>query len=495
MDVGLYGKLPSHGDFLRRRTSDGFVSTWDAWLQQCMSASRSALGDRWLDVYLTSPAWRFSAAAGACGAAPLAGLMVPSVDRVGRYFPLTIVAELPSHVSPVAAAAGAPRFYERAERLVIDTLEADRVDFESFDEHVARLAEELSALSLRPSVLLTEGASILSIEPGAHGCRVPIGSPAQLSSVFEQLLAACLSTEYAPLMVWWTDGSSIVEPSCVISTGLPHPDAFAAFLEGSWSEYRWHSLVAQVTAAPEDVSAVLDTPLRLRSAAASDVGKVRAINEDSFIEHPESGLWAVADGLGGHSDGEIASHMVCDALAGFQQAGTFEDTIRAACDRLGAVNDQLVRTAARLQPGNRSGSTVVALLVRGSRCAVLWAGDSRLYRWRSGRLEQLTRDHSAPLPGAPGRGNPDAITRAVGAQAHLELDVCREQVRPGDRYLLCTDGLTRAVPEARMRAAMEVDDVAAAARALVDATLEVGAPDNVTALVVEARGDTSAQPR
>src|SRR4051812_22505756 len=103
VEVGFFGKLPSHGDFLRRRVSDAFAGPWDAWLQRCMAASRSVLDERWLDVYLTSPAWRFGCAAGACGPAAVVGLMVPSVDRVGRYFPLTLVAELPAAASLMAA--------------------------------------------------------------------------------------------------------------------------------------------------------------------------------------------------------------------------------------------------------------------------------------------------------------------------------------------------------------------------------------------------------
>jgi type VI secretion system protein ImpM len=84
MQVGFYGKLPSHGDFLRRRVSDAFVDAWDAWLRECLAASRTALGARWLDVYLTSPAWRFACAAGACGPAPVIGVLAPSVDQAGR---------------------------------------------------------------------------------------------------------------------------------------------------------------------------------------------------------------------------------------------------------------------------------------------------------------------------------------------------------------------------------------------------------------------------
>ena len=104
MHVGFYGKLPSHGDFLRRRVSDGFVDAWDSWLRECLAASRTALGAKWLDVYLTSPAWRFVCAPGACGPAPVIGLLAPSVDQVGRYFPLTVVAELPEDVCLVTAA-------------------------------------------------------------------------------------------------------------------------------------------------------------------------------------------------------------------------------------------------------------------------------------------------------------------------------------------------------------------------------------------------------
>src|SRR5262245_53250846 len=132
MDVGLYGKLPSHGDFLRRRISDVFVERWDGWLRESLAASRSALGTRWLDVYLTSPAWRFVCGPGACGPDAVLGLMAPSVDRVGRYFPLTIVSTLPPYVSVVAAATETEAFFDAAERLVIETLDAEDVDFNRF---------------------------------------------------------------------------------------------------------------------------------------------------------------------------------------------------------------------------------------------------------------------------------------------------------------------------------------------------------------------------
>src|SRR5262252_899190 len=130
MEVGFYGKLPSHGDFLRRR--------------ECLAASRTTLGPSWLNIYLTSPAWRFVCGGGASGPAPVIGVVAPSVDQVGRYFPLTLVAELPPDVSLVSAASSA-RFFEAAERLVIETLATERVDFDRFDRGVMELEQELAA--------------------------------------------------------------------------------------------------------------------------------------------------------------------------------------------------------------------------------------------------------------------------------------------------------------------------------------------------------------
>src|SRR6185295_2865780 len=207
MDVGLYGKLPSHGDFLRRRTSDAFVDRWDAWLQGCMAASRTALGERWLDVYLTSPAWRFVCAAGACGPAAVIGLMVPSVDRVGRYFPLTLVAELPNDVNPITVMAASAAFFDRAERLIIDTLATEEIDFDQFDEQVIDLGEPLEAITLPPRVLLDPAAAAL-LADGTQSWQIPIGSTSELAAIFEQLLSQHLSSMYEPLVSWWTEGSS-----------------------------------------------------------------------------------------------------------------------------------------------------------------------------------------------------------------------------------------------------------------------------------------------
>jgi type VI secretion system protein ImpM len=498
IDVGFFGKLPSHGDFLRRQVSDAFVGVWDGWLQECLAASRAELGDRWLDVYLTSPVWRFACAAGTCGPAPVVGVMVPSVDRVGRYFPLTLVAELPPDAPIIGSVQRAASFFDAAERLVVETLESEHVDVERFEAQLKRLGEQLESARLRPDVVLESAAAPLA--DAAAGWQIPIAAANELGSTFDQMLTDHLSAIYEPMVLWWTDGSARVQPSCLIVKGLPHPDAFASLLDGSWAERRWLSVAARVETVTLPEALVDDpSPPRFRSAAASDPGCVREINQDSFIERTDVGIWGVADGLGGHSNGEVASRMVCDALADVRVGASFEELIEVVRQRVGDVNDHLIRAATRPVNAVQSGSTVVTLLARGSTCAVLWAGDSRAYRLRNGGLEQLTRDHSlAALEGVEGVDS-HAITRAVGGEETLELDVIRDRVHAGDRFLLCSDGLTRTVPEERLANLLAREDIGQAVEELIKETLAAGAPDNVTALVVEAlpgvRPDAVSQER
>jgi type VI secretion system protein ImpM len=495
-DVGFYGKLPSHGDFLVRRVLDAFLGAWDPWLQEGLAAVRQALGNRWLDVYLTSPVWRYVCAAGACGPDPVAGIMAPSVDKVGRYFPFTIVAGLPRDLSPVIAATLLDEFFDAAESLVVGTLEAEQVDFDQFDEAVLRLGDILARVNPSGGVTLAPAGAAILAGAGANSWCVPIVSPSELSSSLQQITASRLAELYTPVMLWWTGGSDIVPPSCLVTKGLPPAEQFVALMDASWDERRWNVVPAHVelsSSVSDDTLMGEPVPPRYRSAAATHAGVVREMNQDSYLERSDVGLWVVADGVGGQQDGDVASRMICDTVADFLPSASFEEMIEGVRQRLQAVNDHLLRARTRVVNPVVSASTVVTFVARGTRCAVLWAGDSRLYRWRRGKMVQLTRDHSvAELEGEIAR-NSSVITRALGGEQALTLDLFRDRVCAGDRFLLCSDGLTRVLRDSDIAEWIAADAIGVAAQGLVRETLDHGAPDNVTVLIVEAYTDSTQQ--
>lgn len=225
------------------------------------------------------------------------------------------------------------------------------------------------------------------------------------------------------------------------------------------------------------------------AAGRTDIGSARPTNQDAFLKLDAVGIWVVADGMGGYRDGDVASRMVCDALAELGRESRFEDTITGVKSRLNRVNRRLYKAATRTVNPVLSGSTVAVLAVRRTACAAIWAGDSRIYRLRGGRLAQMTTDHTwaAELNLQSPEATDHAITRAVGGEGTLVLDVRRDRVRPGDRYLLCTDGLTHELADDRIAELLESGDVEQCADALIRATLDAGGRDNVTVVVIDAR--------
>lgn len=227
------------------------------------------------------------------------------------------------------------------------------------------------------------------------------------------------------------------------------------------------------------------------SAAATHPGAVRPRNEDCFVDRPDLGLWAVADGAGGHGAGDFASLSIKEALESVPPGLSAAEILAQLRLRIGAVHTALQEEAARRGPGRTIASTVVILLARADHFACLWAGDSRAYLLREGSLQQLTRDHSlvqelidqGALEETEAEGHPQSnvITRAVGASGELELDKVSGRIEPGDRFLLCSDGLVRTLDEAAIAEALAQDD---AAERLVAQAVERGARDNVTAVAL-----------
>lgn len=232
--------------------------------------------------------------------------------------------------------------------------------------------------------------------------------------------------------------------------------------------------------------------LRLVEEVRTDVGKVREHNEDSLLQRPDAGLWAVADGMGGLERGEWASAEVVAALRAAPISGGFDEDARRAADAIHAANRRI--HAESEASGERMGSTVVALLVNGRRFAVLWAGDSRAYLLRNGQLHRLTRDHTQVQELVDGGLlSPDdavnhpmshVLTRATGVEPGLEIDAIADEAEVGDVFLLCSDGLHGVVSDAEIGLTLGMERLPAACDRLIQLVLSRGGPDNVTLVAV-----------
>jgi len=488
MDVGLYGKLPTHGDFLRRRVADEFVSPWDHWLQHAIADSRTALGEQWLSIYLTSPIWRFALGPNVCGAAPVAGLLLPSVDRVGRYFPLTLVWPTPLELCTLEVAVRFQRGFDRAEKLLLDTLALERFEFADFDRRVMELATHLEELAPAGARRLTRAGAQAVLNAADKPRCLSLRAVSALEVPVFQLLGSHLDSSPRGLGLWWTDGSSVVEPCCLMTAGLPEPSQYSAMLDGAWTEAGWSVAATEPERSPTVYRPAPEgAAIQISSASITDRGPVRSNNQDAFIDRPDRGLWGVADGMGGLSGGELASRMVCDSLADAPLLASLDEQSDAVIAQLRQVNDYLRRAATRPVKPVQSGSTVVVLVIRQCACAILWAGDSRAYRLRDGVLEQLSTDHSWIAQGGSLTGGPDdqAITRAVGAEDELMVDVVRSDVRADDRYMLCSDGIGRVLDAAELREILGSLAADACCRELVARSIAQGGTDNLTAVIVD----------
>jgi serine/threonine-protein phosphatase Stp1 len=239
--------------------------------------------------------------------------------------------------------------------------------------------------------------------------------------------------------------------------------------------------------------------LRYRSAPRTHVGLVRKNNEDSMLVRDDARLWIVADGMGGHDNGQWASQTLVGQFAaldldidpqarGAAIVGAFEQGNRA-------IND--AATAA----GKQMGTTAVLVHCDGDDVLFLWVGDSRIYRLRGQTFAQVTRDHTLVQDlvdrGALGADEAEThpmshvLSRAVGTEPEVRYDTLVDKAQAGDRYLLCSDGLTKVVPDSLMASILSTGSIEAAADRLIAETLERGAPDNTTLVVLSAEEATA----
>ena len=227
------------------------------------------------------------------------------------------------------------------------------------------------------------------------------------------------------------------------------------------------------------------------TATATHPGRVRVVNEDSVFADPVRRIWLVADGMGGHRDGAVASSMIVEAVASIPAVGS---TLSGLLASVGKVNESLLQRSNGVHD-HIVGSTVIALIVEDHRYTSLWAGDSRCYLVRGGKIEQLSKDHTEVQElltagtiteqEAINWPRRNVITRAVGVDAELKLDGTSGVLEEGDRFVLCSDGLTGHVSDSEILAICQKGSPQLACDELLKLALERGGKDNISIIVIE----------
>lgn len=235
-DMGFFGKLPGYGDFIERYLPRSFVEVWDQWLQRAMAGSRQLLGDHWLDSYLTSPVWRFALSSGCVDGHGWVGVMLPSVDRVGRYFPLTIAMPVSGGVNMSHALYHNADWFARLQEIGLACLhESPTV------EAVVEVLDQLPDPVFRPWKVKAAqsrslGTNVTLLEPGDV-------KPDQCDVSLTQSLTqgeALLRQHYASYSLWYCAGNE-QSPDCMLTSEfLPDPVGYVSMLTGQWPEYGWN---------------------------------------------------------------------------------------------------------------------------------------------------------------------------------------------------------------------------------------------------------------
>jgi type VI secretion system protein ImpM len=239
--TAFYGKLPAKGDFLSRNLPREFIDTWDDWLQGGMNASRQALGESWLETYLTSPLWRFVLPAGICGASAWCGVLMPSMDKVGRYFPMAVIKMLPPALSPICVAMQNDAWFDNVESILLAALDNESLDMDQFDQGVQAIPFSE-----------TDVASIENpLESGA-GVRVPLDGSLGMAKALFAFAAPELQQRTVGLTAFWGNGSELVAPGMLLSNGLPAANMFSALLSGNWNAHGWHDTDSSLPNATAD---------------------------------------------------------------------------------------------------------------------------------------------------------------------------------------------------------------------------------------------------
>lgn len=438
--IGFFGKVPTNGDFVSTGLGRVFQTELDNWIQSGLQASEQRHGSEWRQLFRTAPPWRFVIERSVWGRSTIAGVLLPSIDRVGRNFPLVIAAKLGS-------------FSDNPRLLCFD---------DTWFTAVEALAETSSMRDF----------DIAGFIAGLKRLRLP---HAKLASKNEMPNGA------GPVSIWWTINPDTGRASGFKTEGAPQASHFLKLLDkqNGVAPTLKPAAIPESVGAPAPAVTARPAPAKrfvIEKSYATHPGTRLAINADALLVSETPCLFAVADGTGDGSGAADAAKVTTNTLAHVAFHDTLEETIQDVKGKLGRAHSLLQSvpaSTARQSPD----ASVVALTIRADAFAVVWAGNARCYLVRDGMMRCLTRDHVEV-------GLRFALSRSIGSQRQLVPEVLSDVAQIGDRFLLCSAALARILDERSIAETLLDKPVGEAAGILVQDGLIANARDNISAIVI-----------
>lgn len=451
--VGFFGKLPSVGDFVQRRLPPGFVEVWDRSWEQAVSATRMSLGDQWGAAYHGSPLWRFVLPPGVCTESAWAGVLGPSVDRVGRCFPMVLAASLGMDaVSPIHLIERGYSWFTALEQVFFHGQSAERGGVDAFDAHVTGLPDPLDTAVARPWLTLHE-----INWHGSEQWRIPLSGNHAISCWLTEMWLQ-LTQGPGSWCLWWTmQGGGQLQPSVLLTRGLPQTAIYAGFLDGACGSDVWpvpaglsfHTDNPTILAPSEVSIIVLDD-----AVMDNDIQQVSRVNNEIFDSDdlPGAGTSEVPQDSYGIATVDMESCgltlLVADeGLPDIHRQATNKviDIVetRFSNERVGglaalrtellAMHQSLADRRDDLVNPVEEESAIIALRIRENVGELMWIGPAAAWQWRGGRVWALPHQaESDQGMKRPVRG----VMAGLGGDAAPDSALYLCKVEPGDRFLM-----------------------------------------------------------
>ncbi|SFB15092.1 type VI secretion system protein ImpM [Rhizobium sp. NFR07] len=492
--IGFFGKLPTHGDFVSTGFSRSVQDALDAWLQAGLAKAQHHFGERWEKDFRAMPAWRFIVERGLWGPMTMAGVIVPSRDRVGRSFPLVVATQLHDFAGDsrklclddtwfIALEGLAETSAQRDFELDAFTANLKRLrslrpgDFD-FDDERGRGKPKAAAFWWRfdPEDRQTKGFRSNGVPQPVDFLELVMAgaAPAAPEPVAPQPIQP-QPIQPQPIPPQPIEIEAVEEPEIPIDFDLEEMMAAAhadlALLLNPQTE----------TAAAAPIPAAPAPGFRIADSHATHPGTRLSVNADATLVRAEPAIFAIADGLGDGSDAVEASRATIALLSDATLQDSIETLVQDIKGKLGRAHG-LLQSAAASKGITPPCASIVTLAAVQDRFALVWAGDARAYLVRDGMMRCVTRDHVSI-------GLRRSLSRAIGLQGQLSPEVLIDNLQDGDRFLLCSNPLARTISERVIAELLLSLDLEEAAERLVQEALIANCRDNVSAVVIDIKTD------